>query len=110
MLMPRKPSVSLVGVQHVIQLGKNRQVFFAGDGDTKAYVTWLKEYVDKFYVAVHARVLMTNHVKGIRGKVLSFAKIQDLTPLFMTPLFMTPLFTRTDGYLTQQHVMVFSKQ
>jgi putative transposase len=28
----------------------------------KAYFTWLKEYADKFYVAIHAWVLMTNHV------------------------------------------------
>jgi hypothetical protein len=37
-------------------------VIFAGDGDMKAYVTWLKEYGDKFYVAVHAWVLMTHQV------------------------------------------------
>ena len=53
----------MVGVpEHVIQRGNNRQVIFAGDGDMKAYVTWLKEYADKFYVAIHAWVLMTNHV------------------------------------------------
>ena len=61
--MPRKPSVSVVGVpQHVIQRGNNRQVIFAGDGDMKAYVTWFKEYADKFYLAVYAWVLMTNQV------------------------------------------------
>jgi putative transposase len=46
--------------QHVIQRGNNRQVIFAGD--MKAYVTWLKEYADTFYVAIYAWVLMTNHV------------------------------------------------
>jgi hypothetical protein len=61
--MQKKPSVSVVGVPvHVIQRGNNRQVIFAGDGDMKAYVTWLKEYADKFYVAIHAWVLMTNQV------------------------------------------------
>jgi putative transposase len=61
--MSRKPRVSVVGVpQHVIQRGNNRQVIFASDGDMKAYVTWLKEYADKFSVAIHAWVLMTNHV------------------------------------------------
>jgi putative transposase len=61
--MPTKPSVSLVCVpQHVIQRGNNRQVIFVGDGDIKAYVAWLKEYAVKFYVAIHAWVLMTNHV------------------------------------------------
>jgi putative transposase len=62
--MPSKPSVSVIGVpQHVIQRGNNRQVIFAGDGDVKAYVTSLKEYADKFCVAIHAWVLMTNHVQ-----------------------------------------------
>jgi putative transposase len=53
--MQKKPSVSVVGVPvHFIQRGNNRQVIFAGDGDMKAYVTWLQEYADKFCVAIHA--------------------------------------------------------
>tara|TARA_R110002167_G_scaffold220460_5_gene425085 strand:- start:22432 stop:22575 length:144 start_codon:yes stop_codon:yes gene_type:complete len=47
----------VIGVQeHVIHRGNNRQVIFAGDFDMKSYVTWLKEYDDKFYVAIHAKV------------------------------------------------------
>ena len=61
--MQKKPSISVVGVpEHVIQRGNNQQVIFAGDADMKAYVTCLKEYADKFYVAIHAWVLMTNQV------------------------------------------------
>jgi putative transposase len=61
--MPRKPRVSIVGVpEHIIQRGNNRQVIFASDGDMKAYVTWLKDYAEQFDVAIHAWVLMTNHV------------------------------------------------
>jgi len=61
--MPRKPRVSLAGVaEHVIQRGNNRQAIFACEGDMKAYVTWLKQYSKKYKVAIHAWVLMTNHV------------------------------------------------
>ena len=61
--MPRKPRVSLVGVpEHLIQRGNNRQLISASDEDIKAYVTWLKDYADRFKVAIHAWVLMTNHV------------------------------------------------
>lgn len=61
--MPRKPRVSIVGVpEHVIQRGNNRQVIFANDEDMQAYITWLKDAANKFYVEIHAWVLMTNHV------------------------------------------------
>jgi hypothetical protein len=61
--MQKNPSVSVDRVTvHFIQRGNNRQVIFAGDGDMKAYDTWFKEYADKFYVAIHAWVLMTNQV------------------------------------------------
>jgi len=48
--------------QHVIQRGNNRTVCFAGIQDFSAYASWLREYADKFEVAVHAWVFMTNHV------------------------------------------------
>ncbi|WP_057833292.1 transposase [Colwellia sp. TT2012] len=61
--MPRKSRVSLAGVaEHVIQRGNNRQAIFACENDMKVYVTWLKQYSKKYKVAIHAWVLMTNHV------------------------------------------------
>ncbi len=61
--MPRKPRVSLAGVaEHIIQRGNNRQATFACEDDMKAYLTWLKQYSKKYKVAIHAWVLMTNHV------------------------------------------------
>ena len=61
--MPRKPRVSLPGVsEHIIQRGNNRQIIFASNEDMQAYVTWLADYAQQFEVAVHAWVLMTNHV------------------------------------------------
>lgn len=48
--------------QHVIQRGNNRQVCFGCNEDFAAYAYWLKQYSQKFNVAVHAWVLMINHV------------------------------------------------
>ncbi|MBX7198137.1 MAG: transposase [Rhodospirillaceae bacterium] len=61
--MPRIPRIFLPGHPlHVIQRGHNRsQVFFDQD-DAKAYLGWLAEGAARYGVAVHAYVLMTNHV------------------------------------------------
>ncbi|WP_411992480.1 transposase [Agarivorans sp. DSG3-1] len=48
--------------EHIIQRGNNRQVIFANDEDMQAYVAWLKQYAKQYQVAIHAWVLMTNHV------------------------------------------------
>lgn len=61
--MARKPRVCPVGVaQHIIQRGNNRQICFGGDTDFAAYAHWLSEAAQRFEVAVHAWVFMTNHV------------------------------------------------
>ncbi|WP_299268137.1 transposase [uncultured Psychrosphaera sp.] len=61
--MPRRPRVSIPGYpEHIIQRGNNRQPIFASDEDFKAYAYWLREYAEKFEVAIHAWVFMTNHV------------------------------------------------
>ena len=48
--------------QHIIHRGNNRQACFSSEEDFIAYVGWLKEYAKKHEVAIHAWVLMTNHV------------------------------------------------
>jgi REP-associated tyrosine transposase len=61
--MARLPRICLPGIpQHIIQRGNNRQVCFASEEDFAAYTHWLKEYSLKYKVAIHAFVLMTNHV------------------------------------------------
>ncbi|WP_227470360.1 transposase [Massilia sp. YMA4] len=47
---------------HIIQRGNNRQTCFHRDEDYVAYLNWLGEYVQASGCAVHAYVLMTNHV------------------------------------------------
>ncbi|SMC27715.1 Transposase IS200 like [Andreprevotia lacus DSM 23236] len=61
--MPRRARVYLPGVPlHLIQRGNNRQACFFADEDYRVYLDWLKEYAGKTGCAVHAYVLMTNHV------------------------------------------------
>jgi putative transposase len=61
--MPRRARLSLPGIPwHIIQRGNNRSVCFHAEEDYHFYLHYLKEFADKFGCAVHAYVLMTNHV------------------------------------------------
>lgn len=61
--MARLPRLHLPGcAQHVIQRGNNREACFYDEADYKAYLVFLKEAAIKHQVAIHAFVLMTNHV------------------------------------------------
>ena len=61
--MPRKPRMYLAGVPvHVVQRGNNRDACFFSEGDYLAYKGWLGDACQRYGVAVHAYVLMTNHV------------------------------------------------
>jgi len=61
--MARLPRLYLPGcAQHVIQRGNNREACFYDEADYKAYLSFLKDSAAKYQVAIHAFVLMTNHV------------------------------------------------
>ncbi len=61
--MPRRPRITLAGVPlHIIQRGNNRQACFYTDEDYQSYLGWLAECSRESKCAVHAYVLMTNHV------------------------------------------------
>ena len=61
--MPRRPRIALAGVPlHIIQRGNNRQACFYSDDDRRLYLKWLAEYAHASGCAIHAYVLMTNHV------------------------------------------------
>jgi len=47
---------------HVIQRGNDRQAVFFADDDYVRYRDWLQEGACRHFCAVHAYVLMTNHV------------------------------------------------
>ncbi|MBT8438586.1 MAG: transposase [Gammaproteobacteria bacterium] len=61
--MARKPRFTLAGVpQHVIQRGHNREPCFYAEHDYAQYLANLSEAAKHNQVAIHAYVLMKNHV------------------------------------------------
>ncbi|MCK7501788.1 MAG: transposase [Comamonadaceae bacterium] len=61
--MPRRPRVHLDGVPlHIVQRGHNREPCFFGEEDYLSYLHWLGEALEEYRCALHAYVLMTNHV------------------------------------------------
>lgn len=55
LIVPQQP-------HHVIQRGNNRQLIFHDDSDYQHFLDWLKECAAFYEVAIHAYVLMPNHV------------------------------------------------
>jgi len=61
--MARKPRFIFPGVpQHIVQRGNNRKSCFFYTNDYLHYLQELKKAADSNKVALHAYVLMTNHV------------------------------------------------
>jgi len=61
--MPRKPRMYLPGIPcHIIQRGNNREACFYAEQDYQFYLECLADACRRYGVAVHAYVLMTNHV------------------------------------------------
>ena len=61
--MPRQPRLDIPGIpQHVVQRGNDRQPCFFREEDYLRYLQELKELALRCQCAVHAYVLMTNHV------------------------------------------------
>jgi len=61
--MPRQPRLDIPGVpQHVVQRGNDRQPCFFREEDYLRYLGELTELALRLKCAVHAYVLMTNHV------------------------------------------------
>ncbi len=61
--MPRMSRLALPGVPlHLVQRGNNRQACFFHEADYSFYLQSLFACAARYHVAVHAYVLMTNHV------------------------------------------------
>ncbi len=61
--MPRKPRFHVPGIpQHIIQRGNNREPCFYAEDDYLRYLDDLKDALTRNNCALHAYVLMTNHV------------------------------------------------
>src|SRR5258706_8599768 len=61
--MPRLQRIMAAGFpQHVVQRGNNREDCFFAEADHAAYLHWLERAARTYQVAIHAYVLMANHV------------------------------------------------
>ena len=61
--MPRRARLHLDGVPlHIVQRGHNREPCFFGEDDYHSYLHWLDQALAEAGCALHAYVLMTNHV------------------------------------------------
>jgi len=61
--MPRRARLRIAGAPlHIIQRGNNRGACFFADHDYRCYLQHLGELVARYECAIHAYVLMTNHV------------------------------------------------
>ena len=61
--MARLPRYFVKGqAQHIIQRGNNREPIFASTADYHFYLECLQDAAKRFELAIHAYVLMTNHV------------------------------------------------
>lgn len=61
--MPRKPRFFLPHIPvHVVQRGHSREPVFFENNDYYAYLSWLKQAANRYGCAIHAYVLMTNHI------------------------------------------------
>ena len=61
--MPRKPRFYVPEMPvHIWQRGNNRQEIFFADSDYNAYLTWMYQGAKRYGCAIHAYVLMPNHV------------------------------------------------
>lgn len=64
--MARQPRLDIAGIaQHIVQRGNDRQACFGRESDYANYLQELREAARKHDCAIHACVLMTNHVHQI---------------------------------------------
>lgn len=92
--MPRLPRFNLADVpQHVVQRGNNRCACFFREEDCALYLRWLGDSAALHGVAIHAYVLMTNHVH-----LLATPAVPDAVSAMMQAL-----GRRYVGYINRVH-------
>ena len=80
--MPRHARLRIAGLPlHVVQRGNNRSACFSSDSDRTVYLALLQELSQAHGCAVHAYVLMSNHVH-----LLVTPKVADSASLMMKHL------------------------
>lgn len=82
--MPRLSRTVFIGVpHHITQRGNRREDIFFTDEDREVYLSWLKEYCEKFGVEILAYCLMTNHVHLVAVPATDDGLQRVLKPLHM---------------------------
>lgn len=82
--MPRLSRTVFAGVpHHITQRGNRREDIFFTDEDREAYLSWLKEYCEKFGVEILAYCLMTNHIHLVAVPATGDGLQRVLKPLHM---------------------------
>lgn len=82
--MPRLSRTVFAGVpHHITQRGNRREDIFFTDEDREAYLSWLKEYCEKFGVEILAYCLMTNHIHLVAVPSTDDGLQRVLKPLHM---------------------------
>lgn len=82
--MPRLSRTVFAGVpHHVTQRGNRREDIFFSDEDRAAYLSWLKEYSEKFGIEILAYCLMTNHIHLVAVPATDDGLHRVLKPLHM---------------------------
>ncbi len=62
---------------HVVQRGNNREAIFAAEDDYRLYLECLQEAAERQRLAIHAYVLMTNHVHLLATSASKSEPVQD---------------------------------
>ena len=82
--MPRLPRTVFANLpHHVTQRGNRREDIFFTDEDREAYLSWLKEYSEKYQVEILAYCLMTNHIHLVVVPATEDGLQRVLKPLHM---------------------------
>ncbi len=82
--MPRLSRAVFAGIpHHITQRGNRREDIFFTDEDREAYLSWLKEYSDRYEVEILAWCLMTNHIHLVAVPATDEGLHRVLKPLHM---------------------------
>ncbi len=85
--MARPQRLIIVGVPyHLTQQGNHRQDVFLTDDDRRQYLAWLRDYAQRYGLAIWAYCLMTNHVHlvAVPTTELALARTVQMTHMRYT--------------------------
>lgn len=82
--MPRLSRTVFAGLpHHITQRGNRREDIFFTEADREAYLTWLREYCERYEVEILAYCLMANHIHLVAIPARDDGLQRVLKPLHM---------------------------